>query len=272
MLRDITIGQYYRANSVMHRMDPRTKIIGIFLIIILLFVCGHPISFAMAGIFIVAIIKLSKVPFRFVLRGMRPLLVILIFTGLVNLFFTPGKVLFQCYFLKITEEGIEKSIYIIVRISLLVIISSILTLTSTPSMITDGLEHLMTPLKLVKVPVGEIAMMMSIALRFIPILSDEADKIMKAQTARGADFESGTLIVRVKKMIPIIIPLFVSAIKRATDLATAMDARCYGVSKKRTKLHPLRYSRIDAISYVILVIYTGVMVVGKIYLFDKIGF
>lgn len=260
MLKDITIGQYYRADSVIHRMDPRTKIIGIFALIILLFVCNQPLNFAMAAIFIFVVIKISKVPFKFVLRGIKPLVMILVFTGLINLFFTPGKELVRFYFFKITQEGVEKSIFIIVRIFLLVIISSILTLTSTPSMITDGLEHLMAPLKILHVPVSEIAMMMSIALRFIPILSDEADKIMKAQTARGADFESGNMITRVRKMIPIIIPLFVSAIKRASDLATAMDARCYGISKNRTKLHPLKYHRRDVTGYVIIVIFAATMI------------
>lgn len=264
MIRDITIGHYYQTDSPIHRLDPRTKIIGTLLFVISLFLFTNVYVYALAGIFLMAVILISKVPFKYMMRGMKPILMLLAITLVFNLFFTPGTVLVTWWKLKITREGLRLAIFMFLRLTYLIIGSSIMTLTTTPSQLTDGLEIVMKPLKVFRVPVHEIAMMMSIALRFIPILTDEMDKIMKAQLARGADFESGNLIKRMKGMVPIIIPLFVSAFRKANDLAMAMEARCYRGGDGRTKMKPLKYRRSDFISYGILVLYFGLFVyVGR---------
>ena len=263
MLRDITIGQYYNAESVIHRLDPRVKMFWVFLQIVFLFVFDNIISLIISGIVTCIIIKLSDIPVKYIIRGIKSIIFILLITSAINIFFTPGQVLFRLYFLRITRQGIIKSVIIFFRISMIVLISSMLTFTTTPTNITDGLEKAFSPLRKIRVPVNDIAMMMSIALRFIPVLQTETDKIIKAQTARGADFENGNFVVRIKKMIPIIITLFVSSIKRATELATAMDARCYGIYEDRTKLHPLHYKRNDYVAMIILLLFTLVMVTIK---------
>jgi energy-coupling factor transport system permease protein len=212
-----------------------------------------------------SIIKLSNVPFKFMVRGMKAIAFLLLITVLFNLFLTPGEAVFTLWKFSITKEGIKTAALLAVRLCFLIIGSSVMTLTTTPNQLTDGMEKMMSPLKKINVPVHEIAMMMSIALRFIPILSEETDKIMKAQLARGADFETGNLIKRVKAMVPILVPLFISAFRRANDLAMAMEARCYRGGEHRTKMKPLKYARIDYIAYCIVVIYmVAGIVAGRI--------
>lgn len=263
MIRDITIGQYYKADSVLHRMDPRVKLVGTILYLVSLFLYTKAVPYVLAVVFLAAMIKLSKVPFSYIIRGLKAIVFILLLTASFNLFFTPGQALFQYGIIKITKEGITNAVYMAIRLILLIVGSSLMTLTTTPNQLTDGLEKLLKPLNKIKVPVHEIAMMMSIALRFIPILLEETDKIMKAQMARGADFESGGLLKRVKALIPILVPLFISAFRRANDLAMAMEARCYNGGENRTKMKPLIYAKRDFVGYIVLLIYlAGIIAIG----------
>lgn len=249
MIRDITIGQYYPSGSILHRLDPRVKLIGTFIFIISLFMFESLYGYIAVAIFLVTIIKLSKVPFRFIARGMKAIVVLMLFMMFFNLFFTPGDPIFVIWILKITDNGLRQAIFMGIRLIFLILGSSLMTFTTTPNQLTDGLEKIMKPLNRIKVPVHEISMMMSIALRFIPILLEETDKIMKAQMARGADFESGGIIKRAKSLIPLLVPLFVSAFRRANDLAMAMEARCYRGGDGRTKMKPLRYQNRDYVAY-----------------------
>ncbi|MCR5102135.1 MAG: energy-coupling factor transporter transmembrane protein EcfT [Butyrivibrio sp.] len=265
MLRDITLGQYYQTVSPIHKLDPRVKIVATLVFIVSLFVVDNFIGYLIAALFLVAAIKLSKVPVKFIFKGMKSIFFLLMITMVFNLFLTPGTVLVQIWKLKITIEGVKIASMMAVRLIFLITGSSIMTLTTTPNNLTDGLEKLMNPLKKAHVPVHEIAMMMSIALRFIPILLEETDKIMKAQIARGADFESGSLIKRAKALVPLLVPLFISAFRRANDLAMAMEARCYRGGNGRTKMKPLEYKKEDRIAYIVLVIYLVLcIVVGRI--------
>ncbi len=265
MIRDITIGQYYPSNSKIHQLDPRVKIVCTLLYLISLFTFKSILGYLLATIFLIAIIKVSKVPFKFIVKGLKPILVLLMITVLFNLFLTPGgEVLLKVGFLKVTEKGLTSAVYMALRLIYLIMGSSLMTLTTTPNSLTDGMESLMRPLNKINVPVHEIAMMMSIALRFIPILLEETDKIMKAQIARGADLESGNLIQKAKAMIPILVPLFVSAFRRANDLAMAMEARCYRGGEGRTKMKPLIYQRQDYMAYGLMACYVVVtFVVGR---------
>ncbi|MCH5257961.1 MAG: energy-coupling factor transporter transmembrane protein EcfT [Lachnospiraceae bacterium] len=255
MLRDITLGQYYQADSVIHKLDPRAKLIATITFIISLFIVDNVWGYCIATVFMAIIIKLSKVPFRFMIKGMKAIVFILLITVVFNLFLTPGEALFTLWKLTITKEGLRIAVLMAVRLTLLIIGSSVMTLTTTPNNLTDGMEKLMRPLRIFKVPVHEVAMMMSIALRFIPVLLEETDKIMKAQIARGADFESGNLIKKAKSLVPLLVPLFISAFRRANDLAMAMEARCYRGGENRTKMKPLKYGRRDAAAYLVLVCY-----------------
>ncbi len=255
MLRDITLGQYYQTESVLHKMDPRVKLGGTILYIISLFCFRNFLGYLAAVLFLAIVIRLSKVPFKFMVKGMRAILLLLLITVVFNLFLTPGTPLVSFWRLTITVEGLRLAITMAVRLTLLIIGSSVMTLTTTPNNLTDGMEKMMRPLKILKVPVHEVAMMMSIALRFIPILLEETDKIMKAQIARGADFESGNLVKRAKAMVPLLVPLFISAFRRANDLAMAMEARCYRGGEGRTKMKPLCYKKRDYIAYVCLFAY-----------------
>lgn len=266
MIRDITIGQFYPADSILHRLDPRVKFVGTFLFLISLFVADSFWGYALATLFLAACIGFSKVSVRFMLKGLKPLFVILLITVLFNLFLIPGEVLWSLGFLKITKEGIIQAVKIGIRLIYLVIGSSVMTLTTTPNQLTDGMEKLLAPLKKVKVPVHEISMMMSIALRFIPILMEETDKIMKAQIARGADFESGNIIQRAKSMVPLLVPLFISAFRRADDLAMAMEARCYHGGDNRTQMNPLVYHKRDYTAYVICALYLGADILLRVLL------
>lgn len=264
MIRDITIGQFYPADSILHRLDPRVKFIGTFLFLISLFVADSFWGYALATVFLAAAIGLSKVPVKFMLKGLKPLFIILLITVLFNLFLMPGEVLWSAGFLKITREGVVQAVKIGIRLIYLVIGSSIMTLTTTPNQLTDGMEKILAPLNKIKVPVHEISMMMSIALRFIPILMEETDKIMKAQIARGADFENGNIIQRAKNMVPLLVPLFISAFRRANDLAMAMEARCYHGGDNRTQMKPLHYESRDYIAYVAMFAYLAIAIIFRI--------
>ncbi|MDY5483932.1 MAG: energy-coupling factor transporter transmembrane component T family protein [Otoolea sp.] len=266
MIRDITIGQYYPVDSVVHRLDPRTKLFGTMIFIISLFFANNLWCYAAATLFLAVSVKLSRVPFKFIVRGLKAIVVLLLISISFNLFLTDGRVLFRIGFLKVTEEGLKLAFFMGMRLMYLVIGSSVMTLTTTPNQLTDGLEKSLGALNRLHVPVHEISMMMSIALRFIPILVEETDKIMKAQMARGADFESGNLIQKAKSMIPLLVPLFVSAFRRATDLAMAMEARCYRGGIGRTKMKPLRYEGRDHVAYVILLGYLAAVIAIRVLL------
>lgn len=267
MLRDITIGQYYQTESVVHKLDPRVKLVGTIAYIISLFLYDNILGYVCAGLFLALVIKLSKVPFKFMIKGMKAIIFLLLITVVFNLFLTPGEPLITLWKLQITKEGLKVAGFLAIRLIFLIIGSSVMTLTTTPNNLTDGMEKLMGPLKVIKLPVHEIAMMMSIALRFIPILLEETDKIMKAQIARGADFESGNIFKKAKAMVPLLVPLFISAFRRANDLAMAMEARCYRGGDGRTKMKPLIYKKRDHISYVILLAYlVGSILIGKVLL------
>ncbi len=255
MLRDITLGQYYDVDSPIHRLDPRTKIIGTFCYIVGLFLVKGMLGFLFATLGLLTVIRLSRIPIRFIVRGQKSIAILLMFTVILNMFMVKGEVLVKIWFLQITKEGLYTAIFMGVRLILLVIGCSIMTLTTTPLQLTDGLEKLLRPLKKIKVPVHDIAMMMSIALRFIPILMEETDKIMKAQSARGADFDTGTLFERARSLIPVLVPLFISAFRRADELATAMEARCYRGDEGRTKMKELKYTKADYIAKVIILLF-----------------
>ena len=246
MIRDITIGQYYPANSVIHRLDPRVKIVATLLFLISLFVQKSVLGYLVATLFLAGVIHLSKVPLKFIMKGLKPIMILLLITVAFNLFLNNGgEVLVHFWIFQITEDGLEISVYMAIRLIYLIAGSSIMTFTTTPNALTDGIEKLLRPLNKVKVPVHEVAMMMSIALRFIPTLIEETDKIMSAQKARGADFESGNIFQRAKALIPILVPLFISAFRRADELATAMECRCYHGGEGRTRLKTLRLTAKD---------------------------
>lgn len=265
MIRDITIGQYYPAQSPIHRLDPRVKIVCTLIFLVSLFVQNSVLGYALAFVFLACMIHVSKVPAKFIGKGLKPIVILLLFTVAMNLFLTRGgAVLFHWGIITITETGLRTSVFMAVRLVLLVAGSSLMTFTTTPNGLTDGLEKLLHPLNRIHVPVHEVSMMMSIALRFIPILLEETDKIMKAQIARGTDFESGNIIQRAKAMIPILVPLFVSAFRRANDLAMAMEARCYHGGEGRTKMKPLKYHYQDRLAYAITWGYLiAIVVIGR---------
>lgn len=253
MLRDITIGQYYEADSIVHKLDPRVKLFGTLSFMVALFIADNIIGYVCAATFLMCVVKISKVPYKFMFRGIKGIIFLLLISVIFSVFFTPGIVLVDAKIFKITAQGIVNGAKIITRLLLLIMGSSMMTYTTTPTDIADGMEKALSPLSYIKVPIHELAMMVSIAFRFIPILTDETDKIMKAQMARGADFETGGLIKKAKSMVPLMIPLILSALKRAIDLATAMEARCYRGGKDRTKMKPLIYHKCDFLGYVILI-------------------
>ena len=246
MLKDITLGQFFPGKSPIHRMDPRTKLILTVVYIVALFLANNWLSYLAMMVFLVSCIKISAIPPKSIVRGMKPLVLILVFTAVLNLFYTDGGiVLVRLGSLAITTEGLKRAFFMIWRILMLISGTFLLTYTTSPISLTDGLESLMNPLKQLHVPVHELAMMMSIALRFIPTLIEETDKIMNAQKARGADFENGSIINRAKALVPVLVPLFISAFRRADELATAMECRCYQGGEGRTKMKLLRFSRVD---------------------------
>lgn len=262
-MREITLGQYYPADSVLHRLDPRTKLMGTLVFLVSLFVAKGAAGYALATVVLAAVIRLSRVPLKFIVSGLKAIVILLLVSVSFNIFLTDGTPIFTLGPLKATWEGLNLALFMGIRLIYLVIGSSILTLTTTPNQLTAGLEKGLGFLKKLGIPVHEIAMMMSIALRFIPILTEETDKIMKAQMARGADFESGNIIKKAKAMIPLLVPLFISAFRRAGDLAMAMEARCYHGGDGRTRLHPLRYERRDVIAYLLMAVYFVIMIVLK---------
>lgn len=251
MLKDITLGQYYPINSIIHALDPRVKLFGTLIYIISLFLVRDIITFFFMSLYLIVIIILCKVPFSFMIKGLRAIMVLLFLAGFINIFMTPGEPIWSFGFLRITRLGIQNALLMVFRMIYLIIGSSIMTLTTTPNQLTDGLEKSLHFLTALHVPVHEIAMIMSIALRFIPILTEETDKIIKAQKARGADFENGGLMTRAKSLVPILVPLFVSAFRRANDLALAMEARCYN-GGNRTRMKPLTYEKRDYIAYIFI--------------------
>lgn len=262
MIRDITLGQYYPAKSVIHQLDPRVKLVTTMIFVISLFVAKGAVGYAIATIFLAMVIRMSKVPFGYMTKGLKAIIMLLMITVVFNLFLIDGDiVLWRFGFLRITDKGIKTAVFMAIRLVYLIIGSSVMTLTTTPNDLTDGLEKLLGPLKKIHVPVHEISMMMSIALRFIPILLEETDKIMKAQIARGADFESGNLIQKAKAMVPLLVPLFISAFRRANDLAMAMEARCYHGGDGRTKMKPLHYESRDKMAYAVVWGYLALMII-----------
>lgn len=268
MIKDVTLGQYFAGNSVLHRADPRAKLLFAVFYIVVLFFAKSAASFAFALVFTAVLIIISRVPAKSVLRGVKPLLFIIIFTAVLNVFWTTGEnLLFEWKFIHIYEEGVIFAVFMAVRIVLLVVGMSVsLTYTTTPIALTDGIEALLNPLKKIKVPVHDFAMMMTIAMRFIPTLIEETDKIMDAQKARGADFESGGLVKKAKALIPILIPLFVSSFKRADDLAVAMECRCYRGGEGRTKLKALHYGKCDIWLLLFAMVFVAGIVLCNIYL------
>ena len=266
MLKDITLGQYFPGKSPVHLLDPRTKLIMLVVYIVALFTAKSWLSYGLLPAFLVAVVKLSTIPPKSIVKGMKPLVMILVFTGILNLFFTTGEgePIIDFWIFTIYSEGLIRAIFMVARILMLISCTFLLTYTTSPIALTDGLEALMSPLKKLKVPVHELSMMMCIALRFIPTLIEETDKIMNAQKARGADFESGSIMDRAKALIPILVPLFISAFRRADELATAMECRCYQGGEGRTKMKLLRYHREDFVTFGIgLIIVAAVVILGK---------
>ena len=266
MIRDITLGQYYPGNSYVHRLDPRVKIMATLLYIVSLFVVDDFLEFAFVFVGLAVVIAVSKVPLRFILRGLKPVFIIILFTFVINLFMIRGEVLVSFWIFTITKEGLRTAVFMAVRLILLIIGSSLLTLTTRPISLTDGIEALLSPFKRFGLPAHELAMMMTIALRFIPTLLEETDKIMKAQQARGADFESGNIVRRAKALVPILVPLFISAFRIAQDLAMAMEARCYGSGIKRTRMNAMKLHRRDLAASIAFLLFMAVIIVERILL------
>ena len=267
MLKDITLGQYFPGTSMIHRLDPRTKLIMLVVYIVALFMATSWLSYGLMLGFLLFVIKVSTIPPKSIIKGMKPLVMILVFTGILNLFFTQeGELLVDFWIFKVYSGGLSRAVMMVARILMLISCTFLLTYTTSPIALTDGLEALMGPLKKVGVPVHELSMMMCIALRFIPTLIEETDKIMCAQKARGADFENGSLMDRAKALIPILVPLFISAFRRADELATAMECRCYQGGEGRTKMKLLRYHREDFISFAI-----GAALVAAVLLLGRFG-
>ena len=261
MLKDITLGQFFPGDSFVHRLDPRTKLIMVVLYIVALFVAANWISYLVVFIFLAVSIKISTISLKTITRGMKPVLMIVVFTGILNLFFTQGThEIFSIFGWTLTWEAVERAFFMVLRIMMLITGTFLLTYTTSPIALTDGLESLLGPLKVLRFPVHELSMMMCIALRFIPTLIEETDKIISAQKARGADFESGSLMDRAKALVPILVPLFISAFRRADELATAMECRCYQGGEGRTKMKMLRYTRLDYEAYGIGVILVAAVI------------
>ena len=265
-LKDITLGQYFPGNTVIHRLDPRTKLLFTVLYIVALFSAKGGVTYAVLFAVLCASIAVSRIHPRNILRGMKPILFIIVLTAVLNIFYTPGDPIWQWKFLKITVEGLWAAFFMVLRISFLITCTFLLTYTTSPIMLTDGLERLLGPLKKLRVPVHELSMMMSIALRFIPTLIEETDKIMSAQKARGADFDTGNLFQKAKALVPLLVPLFISAFRRADELATAMECRCYHGGEGRTRLRQLRFQGADIAALIL-----GVALVGLVLIFRALG-
>ncbi len=265
MFKNLTIGQHYPVDSPVHELDPRVKIIITFIFIISLFLIESFATYLIVVAFLAAAIIISKVPIKFVIRGLRPILMIIIITFIINLLMTPGKILFQLGFIKITEEGLKQAGFMAIRLTLLIMGTSLLTLTTSPIILTDGIEALLKPFKRFGLPAHELAMMMTIALRFIPTLMEETEKIMKAQKSRGADFESGNIMSRAKNLVPLLVPLFISAFRRADELAMAMEARCYRGGENRTRMRQLKILKGDYVASAIFALYFAAIIIVKVW-------
>lgn len=266
MIRDITLGQYFPGQSVIHKLDARVKLILIVLLIVNIFVAQSVVSYILAAVLVFASVFLSKIPFSMILKSLKPLWYVIIFTTVINLFFTTGEPVLEFWIITVTKEGITRSVEMIIRIVLLVIGTSLLTYTTSPIMLTDALERLLSPLKKLKFPVHEFALMMTIALRFIPTLIEEVDKIIAAQKARGADFESGNIINRTKALIPILVPLFVSSFRRADELSIAMECRCYKGGEGRTRLREYKVEARDYMALLTLLLVLAAIILANTFL------
>lgn len=266
MLSDITLGQYFPINSPLHKLDPRTKILSLIVMIVAIFLAGSPVSYVICTVFTLAVILLSRVSLKMYFKSLKPIWFVIIFTAILNMFLTQGEIIY-IYGIKtyIKYEGVYLAIKMAIRLVLLVLSSSALTYTTSPIMLTDGIENLLKPFSKIGFPAHELAMMMSIAIRFIPTLIEETEKIIKAQKARGGGFDSGSLIKKVKALIPMLIPLFISSFRRADDLAVAMEARCYRGGANRTRLKQIRYTKLDLLAGIIVIIFLGVMVSSRIF-------
>lgn len=265
MFKNLTIGQHYPVESHVHNLDPRVKIIITFVFIISLFLVERFTTYLFVLAFLAIAIITSKVPIKFVLKGLKPILMIIAITFVINLLMTPGKIVFQLGFIRITEEGLKQAGFMAIRLTLLIMGTSLLTLTTSPIILTDGIESLLNPFKKLGVPAHELAMMMTIALRFIPTLMEETEKIMKAQKSRGADFESGNVVNRAKNLVPLLVPLFISAFRRADELAMAMEARCYRGGDNRTRMRQLKIEMGDYVATFIFIVYLATIIVAKIW-------
>ncbi|MBN2851528.1 MAG: energy-coupling factor transporter transmembrane protein EcfT [Clostridia bacterium] len=259
MIKDITLGQYLPGKSVIHRLDPRTKLILTVLFMIVLFILNSIISLTIGLLLVVLLFKIAGISYKYAFKGIKPVLYIIIFTVILNVFFTGGDPLVTWKFITITKEGITSAVTVALRVFTLITSASIMTYTTTPIMLTDAIEKLLKPLNKVKIPVHEMAMMMTIALRFIPTLIDETDKIMKAQAARGADIGTGNILERAKSFIPILVPLFISSFKRADDLAIAMESRCYRGGEGRTSMRVLKYKKVDVMTFLFFIMFTAAL-------------
>ncbi|MBE7006226.1 MAG: energy-coupling factor transporter transmembrane protein EcfT [Ruminococcaceae bacterium] len=266
MLKDVTLGQYFPGDTVVHRLDPRTKLILVIVYIVALFCAKSYVSYAVVAAFLILCMCLSRIRLRVIVKGLKPLLLIIVLTGLLNMFYTPGRELVHFWIFTITWEGLRNAVFMISRIVMLIFGTFLLTYTTSPIALTDAMELLMSPLKRIKVPVHELSMMMCIALRFIPTLISETDKIISAQKARGADFESGNLIRRAKALIPILVPLFISAFRRADELAVAMESRCYHGGKGRTRMKQLRMAGRDYLALAF-----GILLLAAVIVLRKLG-
>lgn len=271
MIKDITIGQFFPGKSFVHRLDPRTKLVLTMALIIIVFFCQNIFSLLLMILFVAAINIVSRIPLKIVLKGIKPIVIIVIFTAILNLLYTEeGRVLAEFWVIKVTDKGIETAVFMAIRIVLLIISSSLMTYTTSPTQLTDALERLLSPLNLIKVPVHSIAMMMTIALRFIPTLIEEIERIMNAQKARGADMENGNLIKRAKALVPVLIPLFISSFRRAGDLAFAMECRCYDGDNGRTRMQTMKFSWRDLVALLsVCILITGI-ILFNIYVPDLI--
>jgi len=267
VLKDITLGQFFPGDSVLHKLDPRTKLILTLVYVVTLFAAVGPVTYGLMFVTLVLSVLLSKINLKTILRSIRPLVFIIVFTFVLNIFFTRGTPIFKVWFITVTREGLVTAVKMVARLVMLIVGTFLLTYTTSPIALTDGLERLLSPLKKIRVPVHELAMMMSIALRFIPTLIEETDKIISAQKARGADFESGNLIRRAKALLPILVPLFVSAFRRAEELAVAMESRCYHGGEGRTRLKQLKLARRDAVAFLL-----GAALIVAVFTLSALGF
>ena len=267
MLKDITMGQFFPGNSLVHRLDPRTKLVMVVLYIAALFTAKSYVSYLVMAAFLIISVRISTIKFKMLFKGLKPLIIVIAFTAILNLFFTTGEhVIFEFWRIRLTWEGVKTAAFMLIRLVMLIMGTFLLTYTTSPISLTDGLERLLNPLKKVKVPVHELAMMMSIAMRFIPTLVEETDKIMSAQKARGADFETGSIFERAKALLPVMVPLFISAFRRADELAVAMESRCYHGGEGRTRMNVLYMQRRDWITLVV-----GVLVLALVIVLNILG-